>query len=1001
LYSVTAEKQGFKTIELDTVLLEVNQKLRLDLTAQVGQTQESITVTGSASQVQSNDASVGYRLDNQSIKTLPLDGRNVVSLVTLGPGAIPRQLGGFTHDVINDVQENRGAVALNPPINGARSTMNIFLLDGALNTDLNVHAIAITPPLESVQEFRIQTSLPSAEFAQSGGGIGDVVTRSGGQKFHGSGFEFFRNEAMDARNLFDDPTLARPVFRQNQFGGSIGGPLKIPATFIFATYEGVRAREAKSALNIVPDAALRSGDFSSRSPIFNPFKIDPVTGQRQQFANNVIPPNLIDPIARKFLDMFEPLPNRPDATSNYLDATPNDNVRDNVSVRIDHELRDHSRIFGRYTINDDRNRLASSFPERPTDERVKAQQIVLGHSLAGASWVNELRLSFTRLSVLDIPESAFQADIIRQLGITDFPSDPANFGLPFFEVADFSMVTDSTITPQTQRDSFWHLSEGLTLVRGPHALKFGAQFVRFQLNYLQSELSRGEYNFTGAFTSNPASTDSTGDAFADFLLGLPQSTNRSIGNAQAYLRQTTAAGYAQDDWRITNRLTLNLGLRYEYFSPFSETRSNLLNLDYSNLPKPPTLKRSTSAVEPNTRNIAPRIGLAWSPSLAPLAHRDFVIRAGYGIYFSPEIAKESYDLVRNGILNQSNQTDGTAAPVLTIANGFPQSSSTGLPSYFGLDPHAATPYMQQWSLGVQQRLPFGIISEVAYVGSKGTHLGRSRTFNTPAHIETRENLPPRPGDLQSLRTFPELGGLIQREHSSSSSYNSLQFKAQKQMSQRLGLLASFVWSKSIDDSDSVLNGLFDSITAQDERNLRLERGLSFFNVGRRVSVGFLYNVPRPPHLKALLADWSLSGILTLQDGTPVNPVYFATDFANSGTMNRPNVVPGQSVTLPRSQRSADVFFNTAAFSDPKPFTFGDAGRDTIPGPGNNLLDLALLRRVHIREAGTIEFRAEIFNFFNHPNYGIPGPYPDFGPFFGKIFSTGDPRRIQLGLRFDF
>jgi hypothetical protein len=300
---------------------------------------------------------------------------------------------------------------------------------------------------------------------------------------------------------------------------------------------------------------------------------------------------------------------------------------------------------------------------------------------------------------------------------------------------------------------------------------------------------------------------------------------------------------------------------------------------------------------------------------------------------------------------------------------------------------------------VQQELPGRVLFEVAYIGTKGTHLGLFRRFNTPAHVETGENLPPRPGDLQALRTFPDLGTIFQREHIANSIYHSLQVKAEKRFTSRLTFLASFVWSKSIDDADSLVPGQFESFGAQDERNLRLERGLSFFDVRRRFSAGYVLALPSLA--KPILSGWQLSGTVTLQDGTPLNPVYFATDFANSGTPNRPNVVPGQDVNLPSSQRNADHFFNAAAFSDPAPNTFGNAGRNILPGPGNAVFNTALRRVFAVRERSTIEFRTEVFNLLNHPNIGIPGPYPDFGPFFGKAFSAGDPRRIQFALRFDF
>jgi hypothetical protein len=591
--------------------------------------------------------------------------------------------------------------------------------------------------------------------------------------------------------------------------------------------------------------------------------------------------------------------------------------------------------------------------------------------------------------------------VARDLGLASPPADPFSFGLPYFNATDYSMVTDSPTLPQVQRDNLWQVSNAFSLLHGRHTLKFGGDWLHFQLNYLQSNLTRGEYTYTGVFTSVDGSGTGSGDPFADFLLGYPQLTQRTSGSGQGYLRQNVYAGFAQDAWRIAPRLTLTMGVRYEYAAPYTETRGRLLNLDYSTLPAPPRLTPVRVGSQPDRRNFAPRVGIAWQlPRLFGLEGTG-VLRAGYGIYFNPEIAVETYDLILNGLLNESNETQGDRAPVLTTRDGFPKTAASGFPSYFGLDPNASTPYVQQWNAALQRELPGRVVLELAYVGSKGTRLGRYRQFNTPAHVETGENLPPRPGDLQALRTFPSLGRIVQRQHIANSSYQSLQVKAEKNLSARFSLLASFVWSKSIDDADSVIPGLFDSVGAQDERNLRLERGLSFFNAGRRLSADYVFRLPSARFAGPLLRSWSMSGTVTLQDGTPLNPFYFALDFANSGTPNRPNIIPGQNISLPRSLRTAEQFFNTGAFSAPAPFTFGNAGRDTIPGPGNNIFDIALHRQIRIREGHTVEVRAESFNVFNHPNWGIPGPNPDFGPFFGKIFTSGDPRRVQFALRYDF
>ena len=1004
-YTVTATKLGFRATTAEHVQLSVSQKALLDLKLYVGEGRESVTASGTVSPVQTNEASIGYLFDSRTVEELPLDTRNIVALVTLGPGAIPRQLGGFTHDVVNDVQQgSRGSVAFNPPINGSRSTMNAFELDGAYDTDRNTFAIAVYPPLESVEELRVQTSGASAEFPQAGGGSIDVVTRSGTRQFHGSAFEYLQNGATDARNYFDDPTLASPVVRQNQFGGSLGGRMPFPNTFFFATYEGLRSDIGSPVQSLVPPAQLRTGDFTGQDIIYDPLTLDS-TGARVPFPGDLIPATRIDPIATSFLTQYEPLPNLNNGDgNNYVDETPNTNRNDSFSTRVDHQFRNQSQFSARYTYNGERNIIAGSFPLRPTEENVRAQQAALSYTYSGASWLNEARFSFTRMSMYDTPESAFQTNVIQQLGIEGLTSDPANYGLPYFQLSDYSLVTDDPTLPQVQRDNFWNASDSVSWTRGAHTIKTGFDWIHFQLNYQQNEMARGSYTYTGVFTSANGTPGPTGDGLADFLLGFPQNTSRDEGNTQAYLRQNSFGGFVQDDWRVTPRLTLNLGLRYEFVTPYTETRGDLLNLVYAPGPNspPPQLQRVSQAVSADTRNFAPRVGLAWRLPQLPFSKGETVFRAGYGIYYSPEIAVEIYDLLLNGIVVQNNLTDGSQAPVLTTRNGFPQTASTGLPTYFGIDPHAPTPYVQQWNAGFQHEFAGHILGEVSYLGSKGTHLGRFRQFNTPLQTETGADLSPRPGDLQSLRTWPSLGEIVQRQHIANSSYNALQAKAEKRLTGHVSLLASFVWSKSIDDADTVIPGFYDSVGAQDENNLRLERALSSFNVGRRISGGYVIALPAVRALGPVLRNWQLTGTITLQDGVPVNIFYDAYDPANTGLPNRPNIVPGVSLTLPRSQRTPEEFFNTAAFTSPAPYTFGDAGRNILNGPGNNVFDMALHRRFPIRERGALEFRAEAFNIFNHPNWGIPGPYADFGaPYFGGILGVGDPRRLQFAIRYDF
>ncbi|MGI8959625.1 MAG: carboxypeptidase regulatory-like domain-containing protein [Bryobacteraceae bacterium] len=704
-YSIAVERTGFRKSIASQLTLEINQQARLDFELKVGPARESVDVTASVSQLQTDDNSEGYRLGSSTFTELPLDQRNVLSLVTLGPGAIPRQLGGFTHDVDNDVQQgSRGSVALNPPINGARASMNAFLLDGGYNTDRNTFAPVVVPPMDSVQEFRIQTSLVTSAFPEVGGGVTDIATKSGSQTLHGSGFEFLRNEATDARNFFDDPTLPRPIFRRNQLGGSLGGRLPLPSTFFFVSYEGLRGKSAKPSAQLVPDQAFREGNFAGDKIIYDPLTLDPTTGVRTPFPGNIIPQGRIDPIAAKFLATYEPLPNRsPSSSSNYLDTTPSANHNDSVSGRIDHQFRKAGLPFGRYTINDERGDLAGNFPLRPTSEQLRAQQLIIGHTFGRSNWINELRASFTRLRLFDIPVSAFQQNVAAALGIDNPPTDPFAFGLPYFSVTDFATVTDDPSLPQTQRDNTWNIGEGFSLVRGRHTWKFGVDWGEFQLNYQQSNRLRGQYTYNGAFTAGPLNP--TGEPLADFMLGFPDQTMRQVGSPLAYLRQHIYSTYLQQDWQATPNVSINLGIRYEYNSPYRETRDKLLNLDYSTLPAPPRLVNVREASDPNRTNFAPRAGIAWRLPRFFARGGDTVFRVGYGMYYSQEIAVEAYDLVLNGIQTQFNEVNGAAPPVLITRDGFRTTSTTGFPSYFGLDRHAPTPYMQQWNAGFNTNFP--------------------------------------------------------------------------------------------------------------------------------------------------------------------------------------------------------------------------------------------------------------------------------------------------------
>lgn len=1000
-WEVRCERAGFLTF-LGRTFLDVGQNLRHDMRLQLSPSSDFAQVTDLAIGI-SESATLSFVVPPAALDNLPLKTRDFVTLVTLGPGPIPRHLGGFVVDGFTDLQPRRGEVGSNFPINGLRANMNAHLLDGTSNSDGHVQAFVASPSIESILEFRVQASVSSAEFGRMAGAQINVVTRAGTSELHGSAFELLRNEKLDARNFFDPPDQKKIPFKQNQFGASVGGLLAIPAinpdekrAFFFVSYEGLRSRLARTALATVPTEALRSGDLAGGKPIFDPHSLDPMTGARRAFADNRIPAGRIDPVARRLLDEFQPLPNRPGDIDNYVDSRPQADRHDGATLRIDRSAGRQDFFFGRYTINDDGTRLPGFFPATGTRIDLRAQNLTLAYNhVFSSTRQNDFRFGFNRLRLFDVPDNAFHNDVVAKLGINGIDRDPVNFGFPRFDIPGFILVGDEVLLPISQRDNTFHWTNSFNFTSRSHVFRLGAEVERFQYNFLQRQSSRGQFQFTGVFTSNLSDLEGTGEPFADFLLGLPQRTIRSVGAAQAYLRRTSMSWYLQDDYRVHSKLTLSLGIRYDYFAPLTERRDNYFNLDYSRLPQAPELARAApvgkfgrSLVGSDKNNFAPRAGFAFRPFGA--GRLPLLLRGGYGVYYDQGVAVRYYDLVRNGIRSETNQA-AADNPVLTTRDGFPSTADTGFPGYFSSDRSGRTGYAQHWNLAAQLPLAGRVSLEMAYAGSKGTKLERYRSFNTPLHVLTGKNLPPRPGVIQQLRPFPELGKIIHRENSASSIYHSLQLRAERRFSSDLFFLCSFTVGKSIDDADGILPGFFDSIPAQDERNLKAERALSFFDVRRRFTASFVWEP---------FSGWQIAGTVLEQDGTPANPVLF-TNPANADTSTRPDRVPGVPISLPRSDRTPERFFNTDAFTFPAPYTFGNAGRNIIPGPGNNLVDLALVRTFEPRDGLRAQLRADFFNLFNHPNWGLPIPYADFGPFFGRIASSGEPRRIQLGLKILF
>jgi hypothetical protein len=975
---------------------------------------------------------VGGLVDENSLVALP--GRSLSTLLGTSAGVTDLSLQGYTANGLTALQPGRGALAQNLNIGGFRQTGNYYILDGTTNTDGHINAYVNAPSVESLQEFRLQTSTHSVDFGNVVGGGINLVTRSGANQLHGELYDYLGNDALNARpyNFNEDQgILSKPHLRENQFGASVGGPLRIPKmsqkparSFFFVHYEGLESRSRSQAVATVPTENARHGDFSDYGvTIYDPNTL--ANGLRRPFSGNTIPGTEFDPVAVKLLALT-PLPTIPNQIiNNYVTNQPGRNHNHQGNLRIDHQFSERDFLYGAYHLSDEKFNQDGVFgPITGTTTNVRAQNLTLNftHTFS-PQMLNNFKFGFNRLRAVDGIYSSGTQDIIGQLGINGIQRDPANYGFPEFRLGFLQVPSDDTSRPTTLRDNTYQLLDTVAIIRGRHQWKLGFEYRCFEDNFLRSDNSRGSFRFNGVFTSGPnplTPAANTGLALADFLLGYPQEAVRTVGTPQSYLRRNAYSLFAEDTIRMTQKLALTLGLRYDYTSPFSEIRNNLYNLDFSHLPAPPELVHlgvdssslPQNGVRSNFKNFGPRIGIAYE------VRPKTVIRAGYGIFYVQEVGALFYNLVRNGV-NTEFHDSAVLEPSLTTVDAF-SSAGSSMPSYSYIDLNSLTPYVQQWNFGIQRELPAKMNLEAVYVGSKGTHLFRFRNWNNAYHVETGENLPPRPGDVQQLRTFPSLGPILEYETSSSSIYHALQLRLQKSFSANLSFINSFTWSKSIDDSDVPLQDLYQSPGPQDERNLKLERGLSAFDVRKRFSSAVFYTLPFGTGQRYLghgplarwIGPWQIATYLVMQDGYPQDLRGFITMSTIGGSLQRPNIVPGQSLVLsakarqrlypmPELPHPEFLYYDPSAISTPGPYELGNAGRNIAPTPGAVNVNLGLSRSISIREPLELLFRADLLNAFNIVNLGIPNPSYEFVGFYGQLVTAGEMRAITLSLKLRF
>ena len=963
-YRLSVNAASFAPLTMQAIRIEVDQRVRLDLHTALAGRGEKIAVTSQTPATNNDSSELGAVLNQSLVEGLPLNERDFLQLALLLPGT--------TTPVEGSQLSTRGDFAMHA--NGGREENNNFLLDGVDNNDSDVRGYVLQPSVDAIQEFKIATNSYSAEYGVASAGQINIVTRSGSNEFHGSLYDYLRNRDLDARNFFDGSV--KPQFIRNQFGAALGGPVVKNSTFFFASYEGLQEGEGQTQLGTVPTLAVRSGDLSSLGTTV----VDPFTGQ--PFPNNTIPASRISPYAADVLSLF-PQPNLPGASGNYL-SNPIENVKENEgTVRLDHRLSDNSQLTARYNYGS--QNLFEPFAENQTELPGFGDYVFnRGHNALvqylktlSPRTINSVLVGFNR-AVRQVFAQNYQTNVNALWGVDYLPTVPRDYGYPGISVTGYSRVGDVASLPIDRADNTFQAADTLTLIRGAHSIKIGGELRALQLNGYVEVYARGSIDFTGALT---------GTGIGDALLGLPTLDIQSKYTGPQTLRSKSWSGFVQDDWKVTRNLTLNLGLRYEYDSPATDPTNRMSTFDFATgqTEQVGTNGLSRSGTRAKEDDFAPRVGFAWSP----LKHT--VIRGAYGIYYDSGMFVVNSSLYYNPPYFTISVYFPSATSLISLANPFAASNGFVPPAALSfISPDFVPAYVQHWNFNIQQDLHrWGTLS-VAYAASKGTDLPRSLDINQPY---------PGSSPIASRAPYPQYSNMLMTESGGNSEYQSLQVMFNRQLAARLQILASYTFSKSIDDTSAFLPTSADQNFPQDSHNYRLERALSSYDEPNRATIALLYRIPGS---SAWTRGFEASSIITAQSGQPFTPE-LSTDNSNTGNtggnfgIDRPNVLFNPKLSNPTPQE----WFNTAAFQIPPQYTWGDAGRNILRGPGLATVDLSLRRRFMLRERMNLTAEAQAFNLFNRANFNLPDAFADQPLTFGKIFSAQAPRQIQFALRLAF
>jgi Carboxypeptidase regulatory-like domain/TonB dependent receptor len=978
-YQLTVDSPGFQKAA-SNIILEAQQTARIDFTLEVGAVAAQTTVEAETPVLKADTSDIGTVIDNQRMVDLPMNGRNFIALNALDAGA-STNTGSRTQYF---TQLFGGSFSFN----GSPGDSSTYSVDGIIAKGMGDSRVTLQLSIDTIQEFNQQSSLYSAEFSGGGGNV-NVVTRSGTNQFHGSAWEFLRNTDLDARNFFD-PKNTSP-FRQNQFGGTIGGPIRRDKTFFFASYEGLRNSKTVGQVFTVPTPPERQGNFAGIATIYDP-STTVLTGSgtytRQPFPNNVIPASEFSPVSQAALGLLYPLPNAPGLTRNLNSAFTNAVTDDQTTGKIDERLSDKNTLTARYTYEYPRrfNTTYASLPNFADFWNNTSQSAVISDThILTTQIVNEAHLGLNRMYQY-LVSTLHNQDIPDEIGITGTQAKTYP-GPPAISITGIGTTGSLSNTPNNRGEDTFQFGDNLSYVRGAHSLGMGVDLRELREDGGTASSSRGSFTFIDSYSALPG-VAGTGNAVADFDLGYPSSASVSIGNGFTDIRQFLTGVYIKDDWKATPHLTLNLGLRYEYFTPLSEVRNRIPSFNFNTGVEYPVGVNGVSnyLYRPDYKNFAPRFGLAYRP----FGREKTVIRTGYGIFYSPILPYLGWSAGQSAPnLYSASVVDNANIPNISLANAFPPALLSISSAVVVIDRGLVTPYDQEWSFGVQQEVMKNTVLDVSYLGNKGTHLvGGSVNLDQAV---------PGPGAIPARRPYPAYTSVSTYLSDGKSNYNALRVNLKRNLYKGVTFTASYVWSKMIDTVDTAFLAETGNNAKRDLRDPDAERGLAAFDSRQRLVFNYVWQLPLG-HGR-FRQGWQVSGIFTLQTGSPIDVglSYDNSNTGNSGSLDRPNCVANPNTNAPHT-----VFdwFNEAAFAAPVPYTFGNCGKNVITGPGIEDIDFLLSKTFAPVERLRIQFRNEFFNILNHPNFNPPNA--TYGnPLFGQIASAGDGREIQFALKFIF